>query len=229
MSPPCAWPPTWRRSGWGSRRGARLRFSCTRHMTKRGARWSAKRASRLPPSSSRWIATRCRKALKSELDRSAGPAFLVLRYAVSPATTDQSARELEFHRLTGPVHRSSLLVWPSSNPELSEWADCVTPTTPQRDPPQHDGRDRSGRGEWRPADRDRARCHNRAPPLRVGDTPSALKNRTAHRLRRPPGSRTSPERTAPCEAEIRSTSAHGARHSGPPLRWAAVSGRRGRS
>ncbi len=29
--------------------------------------------------------------------------------------------------------------------------------TPQRDPPQQDGRDRTSRGEWRPADRERAR------------------------------------------------------------------------
>lgn len=31
------------------------------------------------------------------------------------------------------------------------------PTTAQRDPPPYDDRDRSGRGEWRPADREWAR------------------------------------------------------------------------
>lgn len=56
------------------------------------------------------------------------------------------------HSLTGPVHRSSLLVWPSPNPELSEWVDQVMPTTPQRDPPRSDGRDCTGRGEWRPVE-----------------------------------------------------------------------------
>lgn len=76
------------------------------------------------------------------------------------------------------------------------------PPTQQRDPPQYDGRDRTGRGEWRPADRERARVTTGpyAPKgwHAIGSKDPHGQTFGCHDFR---GLGPPPERAVPCEAQ----------------------------
>lgn len=74
------------------------------------------------------------------------------------------------------------------------------PTTPQRDPPQYGGRDRSGRGEWRPVGREGAPV-TPGPNTPDGGHATDSKEPLRHTLKLPPQTSGTADLPGPSSAE----------------------------